>query len=265
MSEPVVEIGAEYAAYRATLAAEGTRSPTEWTFKSHPDYQPILEHVSTAQGIAYLENLATFPHWGLRARTLLAATALANDAIGAPVRAEFDALGLNCSPTNLRYAWQAFTLWQHIQRLGLDKVHIIEIGGGYGGLALFATRFDRLLYNGTCGSYTILDIPEATAIQNSYISYMNMPGCHAVNGLDLDKIHSVIDTTQSGTRVLVSAYAFSEFSESVRNWYAKHIVPVCDHGFLVWNMIPVYKFTDKPLTIIPEEPLTGGGNKVVLY
>lgn len=94
---------------------------------------------------------------------------------------------------------------------------------------------------------------------------MNMPGCHAVNGLDLDKIHSVIDTTQSGIRVLVSAYAFSEFSESVRNWYSEHIVPECEHGFLVWNMIPVYNFTDKPLTIIPEEPLTGGGNKVVLY
>jgi hypothetical protein len=238
-----------YAGYREVLAAEAGRKPEEWTFKSNPVYQQILEHVSYEQGLAYLVLASQHPRWGLRLRTLVAETALENDRLGQPVRADFPSLGIYCSPTNLRYLWHALCIWDHVEELELHQPDFLEIGGGYGGLALWMHR----LAPKAIGSYRIADLLEASAIQKAYAAELGVP------------LRTMgFPWARDGT-FLISAYAFSEFSPEARTWHQKAVVKYCDHGWLAWNMIPVYPFTDKPLTIEDEQPLTGAGNKIVRF
>lgn len=239
-----------YAGYREVLAAEAGRKPEEWTFKSNPVYRLILEHVSHEQGRAYLALASQHPRWGAKLRMLVAATALENDLLGKPIRQPFDELGIYCSPTNMRYMWHALSIWDHVEQLGLDYPSFVEIGGGYGGLALWLHRLAPM----TVGSYTILDLPEAAAIQKSAAREWGLP-------INVD----VYFTAMAPGSFLVSAYAFSEFSPHVRGWYEQHVVEHCPHGWLAWNMIPVYPFTEAPLTVEDEQPLTGAGNKIVRF
>jgi hypothetical protein len=244
-----------YAAYRSVLACEATRPPVEWTFKSSPAYQQILEHVTPEQGLAYLALAQSSPRWSANMRLLVGEIALENDRLGKPVRAPFDSLGIYCSPTNMRYLWHALEILSWVDHLGLKAVNIVEIGGGYGGLALYLHRLAPYLHS-EIASYTILDLPEASALQAAYARELGFP----VEGRG-DQVFEL----RERVNFLISAYAFSEFSPEVRAWYEKFVVPWCPHGWMLWNMIPVYPFTDHVYEVADEQPLTGAGNKVVRW
>lgn len=256
-------IGSEYDNYRSILVDESSRPATQWTFKSNPDYQKILEHVTQEQGLGYLAQLESSPQWSSSLRNIIADTAFMNDSVGKPVKSNFDKLGINCSPTNLRYAWQAFNLLVHISKLGLKNVQIIEIGGGYGGLALFVNRLSSKLYRDGF-RYIVVDVPEAGVIQRKYSRELEVP-FYTVNCANKDEINILLQICKYQENFLVSCYGFSELSESIRSYYQETIIPMCLHGFLVWNMIPVYAFNSAELTIKDELPLTGYGNKVVIF
>lgn len=260
VKSPVV--GSEYAAYRAVLAAEALLPPEQWTFKRNPVYQAILEHVSTEQGAAYLSHAHNLPHWGMRARTLLCETAMANDRLGSPIKADYPSLGIFCSPTNLRYLCQALEILDCIERLGLDEVHVLEIGGGYGGLALYLHAFAALARVNLI-RHTIIDVPEAGAIQGRFCREQGTP-VRVVNATASDAVNRAMQAPWPPDRFLVSAYGFSEFSASIRDWYQDNVVRHCRHGYLVWNMIPVYPIAEGQ-TDEPEIPLTGPGNRLVCF
>jgi hypothetical protein len=260
LPEAVPVPDAVYAAYREVLAEQSSRPPSEWTFKANPAYRRILEHVSPEQGHAYLALLEQSPRWDTRARLIVADAASNNDGVGCPERAEFNRLGITCSPTNLRYAGQAIAVWEHIEALGLSEVHIVEIGGGYGGLALYVSRLARL-FECDLASYTIIDLPEPGAIQRAYLKHQRVQA-HVLDGTAATGTWVLNDTSPP---FLVSCYGFSEFSPEVQAWYEELVVRHCDHGYLVWNGPPRPGFTDKPVTVEPEQPLTGGGNTVIRF
>jgi hypothetical protein len=168
-----------------------------------------------------------------------------------------------CSPSNLRYLHHALLIWRHIIQSGMGHgIDIVEIGGGYGGLALYVqalvSRFPLFVIR----SYTIVDLPEAGALQAAY-AYELQTAIKPVDGTNGDAIRAALPLSQD--RILISAYAFSEFSPEVRAWYERVVIPHCQHGWLLWNMIPVYNFTAMPLTVVDERPLTGPGNKMVTF
>ena len=199
-----------YGAYRQVLADEATRPVAQWTFKSNTAYRQILEHVTQAQAEQYIAVMQRdFPdQWRMCRRSLLDA-ALANDSVGKPERAQFDSLGITCSPTNFRYMWQALAVVRHIRNLWLP-VDLVEIGGGYGGLALYL----QWLFPHVFASHTIVDLPEAGAIQRSYAADFNFP-IRTVDGTDQAAVEA--EVTESS---LFSAYGFSELDEESRAFYA---------------------------------------------
>jgi hypothetical protein len=247
-----------YGAYRAVLAEEAGKAPEEWTFKSNSAYRQILEHVTPEQGEQYIAVMQRdFPVlWRQLKRTFLN-TAIANDSIGKPVRARFDSLGIECSPTNFRYMWQALAIVDHIRSLYLPPVTLIEIGGGYGGLALYL----QWAFPDVVLSHVIIDLPEATDIQVAYACEFGLPTL----SVESAQFHDWSIWSMDGSQFLVSAYGFSELDAETRAFYERTLIPECPHGFMVWNMIPVYTFTDAPLTVVDEDPLTGPGNKVVTW
>jgi hypothetical protein len=250
-----------YDGYRAILAEQARLPPSEWTFKRIPGYQQILEHVTPTWGHAYLAAMqADFPDdWRLYKQNFVE-SALHNDSLGNPECVEFPEIGLLCSPTNLRYMHQALCIEQHIAEMGLARVHAIEIGGGYGGLAWFLRRAFAWRWL----EYTIIDLPEAGAIQRAYAQDLGF-SITTVDCTDADAISDAVNRHAPTTRFLISAYGFSEFTEDIRAMYERLIVQHVPHGWLVWNMIPIYYFTSVAMTVSPERPETARGNLLVRF
>lgn len=258
-------VGPEYQQYRDVLARDARLPPSEWTFKSDPAYRAILEHVSPEQGEQYLDLVEQeFPKEWHYFRGLYIHTARENDALGQPVRAMFGRLGIECSPTNLRYLWHALLFWQHIQALGIKTVDVVEIGGGYGGLALWIRRLASS-QQAILRSYSIVDVPEAGAIQSVFCREVAIP-VKVVDGTDEKAVFDQMNAYDDAScPYLISMYAFSEFSPEVRSFYEDEVLDDCEHGTLLWNMIPLYQFVAAPLTCEAERPLTGPGNLLVRF
>lgn len=262
-----------YWAYRQAVQRAIQQTPDQWTFKSDPGYREVLEHVTEEQGIAFrewVEDAMPGMNWVHVIRL-----AERNDSVGAPVRPLTfnDRLG-SFSPSNWRYLCHAVKVWQHIDSLGVDEVDVIELGGGYGGLALYVRGLARM-FPTRIRDYTMVDLPEVAILQRQVACAAGVD-LHTVNGQDASELALV--SCGAAPKVLVSAYAFSEFDQDTRDWYAERLVRYCDHGLMIWNFPepilgtdgrwyggPVYPFTSQPLTVTPDEPSLYPGHQMVCW
>jgi len=254
-----------YSDYRECLRQAARQQPAEWTFKSDPLYTRILEHVTPAQGRQFLEQVRGeyAPLWPAIAG-LLPSLVSENDRYGKPDTALFPPLGIRCSPSNMRYLSQALRLLSHAIDMAMGQMHVIEIGGGYGGLALYVHRLSKLFPDVAIDAYTIVDLPEAARVQNMVGAALGVPMV-AVNGLDALALSWCLERSRA-RRFLFSAYAFSEFDAETRDWYEHRVARTCDHGVVIWNFRqgvkgfgpllggPVYQFVDAPLRVEPDRP-----------
>ncbi len=86
-----------------------------------------------------------------------------NDLIGDPVCFDYGEYG-KFSPTTLRYIKIASDLKQQFG--DLSQLHIVEIGGGYGGQCKALSDLTGF------ASYTLIDLPEALALARKYLGFI---------------------------------------------------------------------------------------------
>ena len=245
MPEPNID----YSLYTNVIQSNLFLSPNNWTFKSDPAYRDMLEHVSVDLGNQYIKQLQTSDIYNNNS-TFLHSLCYENDKFGQPVK-HLHSNYVTCSPTNFRYIYHSFLILEHMQSTQSNDVDVVEIGGGYGGLCFFVYKIAPL-FNITIRSYTIYDLPAPMQLQKQYTSLLNVDA----------NVNSSVPPTNA---FLISNYAFSEINETNRKMYETIVIPGCTHGFLAWNFIDVYRFTDKPLKVIPETPLTGSRNYYVYF
>lgn len=249
-----------YNPYINVINKTNNLQPEEWYFKSDPQYQGVLEHVSQSDGNAYWDHLKKeFPD-KLYQKDKFITLAHTNDSLGKPTK--FDIKDFtNCSPTNLRYLYHAFLILQLIKKYQ-NNVDIVEIGGGYGGLAFYLRHLCEL-FEVEISSHTIIDLESVANLQKTYTNYL---------GIEIDSIPYVkCDTFNRENCFLVSAYALAEFPVPVRERYTETVTCKCNHGFLVWNTAgdqtpfnPAI-VNGKEFVTEPERPLTGAGNYFITY
>lgn len=260
---------ADYDRYRQVLAEQVRLAPGEWWFKSNPAYRQILEHVTAEQAGWFIGCAeAEFPGIWPDVWALLPEIARANDSLGKPKSEPIARLGVECSPSNLRYMWHALIMLQQIDDLGEDAVHIVELGGGYGGLALYVQRLGHL-FRTEIRSYTIVDVPEACAMQAGVAAELGVR-LRVANGLDGGDLAKAVLPADGLQRFFFSAYGFSEFRRPLQDWYADRLVRHCQHGLLVWNYDvywnnPVHQFVEGSITVENERPLIAPGNRFVSF
>lgn len=183
------------------------------SFKRHPDYRPVLEHVDYKQGLAYLDIVnKEYPH------LLEYIDAFrSNDTIGAPVTYTYDGIG-DISPTTLRY----IKILGDIQREfgSLDGFNVIEIGIGYGGQAKIISDAE------TYASYTVVDLLQALRLTRKYLERLEVPNIkyktqEEVGGVEYD--------------LCVSNYAFSECAKGVQDHYLEAVLKHSARGYITYN------------------------------
>ena len=125
-------------------------------FKQDPEYTGILEHVSSAHGAYYLNQIhQKYPYLLQQIDTFKQ-----NDRHGSPVKAHYTLIGA-ISPSTVRYV---HTLGDLLHAFGpLQGKSIVEIGAGYGGQCLITSLHARFK------SYDLYDLPDVNKLITRYL------------------------------------------------------------------------------------------------
>lgn len=225
-------------------------------FKQQPDYREVVEHVNKVQGDAYLQFIMNaYPFLEAHFEKFRQ-----NDIFGGPICYSFGRFGL-FSPTTLRYVKVAGDL---VTRFGdMSKMHILEIGGGYGGQCKILNDL------GGFASYTIVDLPEVNALIRKYLQKLDVKNVILIDTENLDQLNPKYD-------LLISNYSILEFNRPTPEKYCEIIFSV-SKGYITGNFFPYPGFISRQelidaantfgvtLNFEVEEPLTGEGNCIITW
>ena len=222
------------------------------SFKRHPWYTPILEHVSHDDGFKYLEIIKNDYPFLLKNVEKYKT----NDNIGGPVMHNYNDVG-DMSPTTLRYMK---VLGEIIENFGsLDGLDIVEIGCGYGGQAklIFDTHDVK--------SYTFIDLPVVLDLIKKYLSNFD---------IDMDKLifkDITLLTENEKYDLFISNYAYTECSENIRETYFNTVLSKSKMGYLTSNILSHETMDNEIINKIQncikieERPHTGDKNFIIIW
>jgi hypothetical protein len=100
-------------------------------------------------------------------------------------------------------------------------MHIVEIGGGYGGLCRILAQL------GGFASYTIIDIPQANALAKKYLSLYNIPNVFFIDRHQLDHLPTY--------DLVISSYSFAESDGKEQVAFIERIIDTTPNGYMTFN------------------------------
>jgi len=224
-------------------------------FKSHCDYTLVLEHVKSYEGLDYYLTIKKeFPYL-LQFMEKFAT----NDNIGNPKRFFYEEIGIEISPTTLRYIKVLADLLNLFGRL--DNMDIVEIGGGYGGQCKIICDFSEPK------SYTLVDRHEVLLLNEKYLK------CYDVKNVIFREVD---DESENHYDLCISNYAFSEVPRPYQNRYAEKIIKNSDRGYMTCNIFgngsPDELMAREDIfalksgyRVIPEVPITAVNNFIYMW
>lgn len=221
---------------------------TDWKRQQYVTY--MLEHVLASYSEVSLQYLRNY-----LSDDDIQRLAYINDKHGNPDVQNIN--GIISSPSSIRYIHQAYDACNHFINKKLNNITIIEIGGGYGGLALIIFEVAKIL-NLTITKYLIYDLPGVQALQKYYLEINNsqLP----VEWRDCNTFCE--DISMNDINVALSCYALSEIDNGLRKKYIENLLPKIKGAFFIWNFgskehLPVFRDEQ------PEVPCTANGNTVI--
>lgn len=200
------------------LISEGKVS--HW--KQHPSVKYMLEHESESAAVQYISDVLstlTYPQ--------IQGLAYLNDLHGSPEIKQIS--GIITSTSSIRYVKHSHDALQHAKSKNLDDITIVEIGGGYGGLALVMFGMAKIL-NIKIKKYVIYDLPHVCKLQQYYL------GLHNIKNVVWNDCNTFAsDLNKDDNNVVVSCYCLSEIENSYRTRYLENLLPVAKACYFVWN------------------------------
>ena len=227
-------------------------------FKSYRSYREILENVPMETGRDCLQIIRSEGKEFLKYFDKF----MQNDGVGNPVRYRYD-IG-KASPTTLRYVKVLVDL---VNRFGsLDGLHIVEIGGGYGGQCKIISDVYQFK------SYTIFDLEEVLQLTEKYLARMQ---------LDNVFYKALHDAEPSDSYdLIISNCAFSECRKSIQDEYIDRVLLNSKRGYMTCNFDRETEDPNKPYdkkylvkrmserhdpVILEEVPKTGYMNFIMVW
>jgi len=182
-------------------------------FRRNQDIRGIIDGVTPLAAKSYLKKIKQLDsewisrHWS---------EIILNDLVGCPFRVDFG-MGAESAPINMRYAWQALEI---DRKLGIADKRVVEIGGGYGGLA----RMICALFSPK--EYVIVDLPEVLDMTREYLRQYHLP-----NPIRFESTDSV-----QHADVFIANYSVAELDRAEQRKYLDNIILRSTSGYLVHNI-----------------------------
>jgi hypothetical protein len=218
------------------------------SFKRNPRYTVMLEHVSPELGQQYIDSIVQCH--GLRHVDILS-YCKKNDRIGSPILHSIQ--DMLVSPSSLRYIRHALLILNHCVSVGNLTPSLVEIGCGYGGLALAIDHYSSM-FGVSVKNYTMIDLDDPLSLQKLYVSkqVFSFP-------ISFESANTYGSRIEGSDNFLISNYCFSEVAPYVQQNYLKTLFPKCSNGFILWNNVGVFDI-GKQVRTEPEVPMTTNTN-----
>lgn len=211
------------------------------TFKSHRDYNWVLENIGEEQGALELQRILEISP-SLIKNLFWKNKPFLNDSLGKPNRYSYhigtsnevelfrltglrsDERSILVSPTTLRYIRVYSDLIKYFDiEFTNNPCKIVEIGGGYGGQR-------QVIHDHLNSNYLIIDLPEVIALQSRYLAYFGCP-------TDFISAHEVKNLEMGEFDLCISNYAFSECYREIQDIYLKKVILKSKMGYMTLNNI----------------------------
>ncbi len=228
-------------------------------FRRDPVYKRILEHVSPPDGLQFL---------GLIRNPVIRDICMSSefaDTIGSPE--VFEVEGRQLSPSTFRYGKVLQDLVDAFPDLH-NMRNIVEIGVGYGGQARVISEYVRRM-GGNIQSYQLVDMPPVLHLARTYLEHFS---------IDFEiKYVSKSELSRSASYDLViSNYAYSEFSVALQQQYMDLILRKASRGYLTMNTglrtpLGLFYTTEQLMAALPncaileDIPRFGSENYILIY
>ena len=204
-----------FGAYRKFCKLAASDPAVFDTFKRHPDYVPILEHVSFVHGAAYLDTIKEKnPHL-----LKLIEKFKENDKVGHPNTCFYRETG-DISPTTLRYIKTASDLIDIFD--SWENESIFELGAGYGGQCKVLSDIFQPK------KYTMADLPEVVLLIEQFVKRLNIGNVHLCT-------EETIPSEEYD--LFISNYAFTEIDRKLQQMYIDKVISKSTHGYITCNFV----------------------------
>lgn len=205
--------------YNEALHKAATEDEAFKSFRRAPGVREIVEGVPDVVGKGYFAKLVD--ELSLDTLITMWERATKNDLYGDPQLVEFNEHHKAAS-TTMRYLWNVVDMEK--RGIKMDHAHIVEIGGGYGGLCRMICEFHDPV------SYTIVDLPEALTLAERYLScfdlHINYVSCFEY------EYHDDPITT------FISNYALTELTKDIQHGYVNKFMRSAPYGYVTYNSQP---------------------------
>lgn len=230
------------------------------TFRQSAVYVETLEHVSHAQGRQYWEVIKD--EYGLTAGQAVDIIEPLQE-VGQPFKYVIDGFPVPISMTALRYLKTALDIRQ---LYGSRIDHVVEIGCGFGGLAVILDRVVSL------HSYTFVDLWQVNLLIQRFIEQSPFSAKYR-----LATIRQLVPPGEKWD-LAISNYAFSEMPEDLQQLAVGNILDQAIHGYLTMNsgrdgqFVSIKNLCQEALLsrlagsrVAEEHPRTGEQNYMLLW
>lgn len=147
----------------------------------------------------------------------------ANDQYGNPDLYSDKEIG-KFSPTTLKYALNVLNILEAFDK---DKIkRVVEIGGGYGGMAVILSHFLDL------DNYTLVDLPECNLLSEKYLGKFDFLDGKFSNV----NCHESSEQDFSGTDLVIAINSLSECNRDVQLGYFSDIIKESRYTYIVRNI-----------------------------
>jgi hypothetical protein len=224
-------------------------------WKTNESVNYMLEHVLYAQGIGFLVRIQS--EFKLD-NELIVSLCRKNDSRGQPALHDVG-LGTTVSPSSLRYIFHACTILSSIKK-SRDEIDIVEVGCGYGGLALIMNELSEH-FGVKINNYALYDLPGPQKLQRKYLEH---------HGVKFNIVTPDCLTFGAGLEgsswFLVSAYGLGEFEVPITTSYLANLLHKTVGGFVIWNTHTINPLlaTDR-FHVETEVPQTSVNNQVITW
>lgn len=217
-------------------------------FKKNKDFQVILEHLSPQEGGYYFDRITE----DLKSDQSIIDKFKENDLFGNPSKHLYESYG-HISPSTIRYISNLSDIKKYFSGIKFDK--IVEIGGGYGGLAKTLNCYYDYK------QYILADLPEVNQLSKKYLNLFPKLK-NKIFHRDCFNFEKELNID-----LVISNYALSELSFDSQKEYYDKIIVNAEHFYIMYNHLAgtydeFYNLANNDFVIETEEELRGN---VIMY
>ncbi len=180
-------------------------------FRRHPLIIKFIDNTTYEMGLKYVHWLRTNTNFIHKIEEYRL-----NDIVGLPLIYQYDSIGDFC-PTTLQYVKIAYEIQSELG--DLSNKHILEIGGGYGGLCRI------LALSGGFSSYTIVNSSEYNELAKYYLDRFGFSNIKFIDQRDFDQI------SPQNYDCVISNYTFSQFEMEKQNAFIDKLIKHISMGY----------------------------------